>query len=149
MPAPVVRLVVTADEVSRSRVDRLVRDGEPHLLVTGRSGRLTIGPFVAPGVTACRRCVDAHLAERDPRRSLVIEQLDDAAAGPVPTPCDPALMSLALAWAARDLVSYLDGDRPATWSATVDVGPDLALERRSWTRHPHCGCSWGDLPATG
>ena len=59
-------------------------------------------------------------------------------------PCDPLLMQLALAWAVRDLVTYVEGGLPSTWSATVDVRADLTLVRREWTRHPRCGCSWGD-----
>ena len=38
--------------------------------------------------------------------------------------------------------STAEGDRPATWSATLTLGADLALPRRDWPRHPHCGCSW-------
>jgi hypothetical protein len=44
----------------------------------------------------------------------------------------------------RDVVAYVEGEPPSTWSATVTIGPDLDPGRREWARHPHCGCSWAD-----
>jgi hypothetical protein len=100
---------------------------------------------VAPGLTACLRCVDAHHCDADPRHAMIVEQHP-----PEPgEPCDPVLMHLALAWAVRDVVTYVEGQSPATWSASVTVDAGLAIERRDWTRHPRCGCSWGDELAAG
>ena len=109
---------------------------------------MTLGPFVVPGATACLRCVDAHRGEADPRRGLVLEQ---AASLPALTRdrVDPALHALALAWAARDVVTFVEGGRPATWSATVRVDAGLRLAPQEWLRHSHCGCSWGDQLAAG
>lgn len=146
---PSAHLTIAVGEPRRSTLDRLVHAGDPHLLVTSVDGRLRVGPFVVPGVTACLRCLDAHLGEHDPRRALVIEQYADTEGAPLaPEPVDPALMSLALAFAVRDMVRFVDGREPATWSTTVDVDPGLSLTRTAWARHPQCGCSWGDaLPA--
>ncbi len=101
------------------------------------------GPFVVPGVTACVRCLDAHRSEHDPRRATVLEQCarDGEDAG------DPALAALGLAAAVADVVGFVDGDRPATWSATVDLGAAQPVVR-PWPRHPHCGCAWDALSAT-
>jgi hypothetical protein len=138
---PTAWLVVTADEPLRGDVDPLVREGAPHLLVIcGAAAR--VGPFVVPGQTACLRCVDAHLAEPDPRRPLVVEQVARSAGRAEVAPVDPTLEVLALAWAVRDLARYVEGDRPATWSATVDLDHSSAGVRREWERHPHCGCAW-------
>ena len=138
---PTAWLVVTADEPLRGEIDPLVREGAPHLLVTcGPAAR--IGPLVVPGQTACLRCVDAHLAEPDPRRQLVVEQAARSALSADGAPVDPTLEVLALAWAARDLARYAEGDRPATWSATVDLDHASPALRRKWERHPHCGCAW-------
>jgi hypothetical protein len=136
-----VTMVVSLGEPARSRSDELARADQAHLLVTVLPDRVRVGPFVVPGVTACLRCVDAHLGEQDPRRALVLEQLEDS--DPGPAPCDPLLAHAGLALAVRDLTSYADGDRPATWSTTLTLTADLSLPRRSWKRHPHCGCSWG------
>ena len=138
---PQVTLLVSCGEPPRSHVDVLVRDDRVHLVVALLPDGARLGPFVAPGATACLRCVDAHLAEADPRRGLVLEQLEDHGGRPVP--CDPVLAPAALALAAREVTSYAEGDRPATWSATVDLTGELRFPRRSWPRHPHCGCSWG------
>lgn len=143
---PAVRLVVSdTGELPRPRLDPWMRSGLPHLLLTQRAGRVVVGPFVVPGLTACVRCVDAHASDRDPGHGLVAEQhgpRDD-------DPADPVLLGLALAWATQDLVAFVEGDLPATWSATLEVDPGLRLERRVWTRHPRCGCSWGEGLATG
>ena len=137
---PTVTLLVTVDEPRRSLVDRLVADDQPHLLLSLGAQRARLGPFVVPGVTACLRCLDAHLGEQDPRRALVLEQLEDS--DTAPGPYDPVLAHAATALAVRDLTSYAEGERPATWSATITVGADLALPHHTWLRHPHCGCSW-------
>jgi hypothetical protein len=128
-------------------LDDLMRRSEPHLVVSEIAGQITVGPFVSPGLTACPRCVTAHRCDRDPGHAMVREQY--AAAVDQRVPPDPVLLQLAAAWAVRDLVSYVEGDLPATWSATVAVDPGLTLARQRWLRHPACGCSWGDALAAG
>jgi hypothetical protein len=147
--APDVVLLVTEGEVPRSRLDPLVRDEVPHLLVRDHGHEVVVGPFVAPGLTACLRCVDCHLGELDPRRGLAVEQA--ATQRPlVAPPVDATLRAVALSVAVRDLVSYVEGDRPATWSATLTVGRPLDLAPTRWLRHAACGCAWGDaLSRTG
>jgi hypothetical protein len=140
----VAHLLVDPDE---ELLDELVRASAPHLVMTGVAGRITLGPFVSPGRTACCRCVIAHRCDRDPGHATVREQ---QAAGPEHVvPADPLLVQLAAAWAVRDLVSYVEGDLPATWSSTIAVDPGLALSPQRWLRHPGCGCSWGDELAAG
>lgn len=142
-----VWLVVASGPITRESIDPLIRAGAPHLLVSGGAGGRRIGPFVEPGRTACLRCVDAHEAETDPRRPFLVEQAALASVGDEPV--DPVLDRLALAWAARDLSRYLEGDEPSTWSATVDLGPTDAPRLVRWLRHPNCGCAWDllfDLP---
>lgn len=139
-----VVLVLAGGEPSRDLVDGHLRDGRAHLVTGAGAGGHRVGPFVVPGATACLRCVDAHLGERDPRRAVVVEQLGGVAA----SPGDAALAALAVAWAVRDVQAYLAGDRPATWSATVELGLELAPQPREWRRHPWCGCAW-DAMATG
>ena len=62
----------------------------------------------------------------------------------VPEPVSPSLLALGWAMAAHDLVTYVEGGEPATWSATITIGRDLAVERVRWARHACCGCGWGD-----
>jgi hypothetical protein len=140
-PDGTVRVLVADGAVRRTAVDPLVRHGACHLLATVTPWGWELGPFVVPGVTACLRCVDAARAEHDPHRGVVLDQV--AAAG-VPGPVDPTTRALALAWLARDLLAYGRGERPTTWSATVDVGEGMP-RRQPWLRHPHCGCAWDAL----
>lgn len=141
--ATVVVLVTIGAEPPREIVDELVRGDRPHLLLTWVAGRLRVGPFVVPGLTACLRCLDEHVTDRDPRHPLVVEQH----LAPDPTDIPPqADLQLALAWAARDVVSLIHGDCPTTWSATVDIGAGGPVTER-WRRHPRCGCAWGDAVA--
>lgn len=149
--APTAALLVGCPEFDRDEVDGWTRRGVPHLLVQAVEGRWWVGPFVVPGENACLRCVDAHRRDREPGRGLVVEQYAGApgapAGGPadVPEPIDPAMAAVAMGWAARDLMSVVDGERPSTWSAAVRIGPAMWLEWHRWPRHPECGCGWDRL----
>jgi hypothetical protein len=131
-------LVLADGEARRDLVDEQVRASRPHLIVTGTARGWVVGPFVVPGRTACLRCVDAHRGERDPRRAMIVAQVGERPLAPV----DPTLQAVVVGWAVREMLTYLDGARPATWSATVEVGADLRPRHHAWSRHPHCGCSW-------
>lgn len=141
-----VTLVADDVPVPRRRLDALVRAGRAHLVVAGTPREWTVGPFVLPGATACVRCVDAHLAHADPRRTLVLEQL--AGLPRARQRVDPLARLTALALAVADLRGYLAGQTPATWSATYTVGAGAPV-RRDWARHPHCGCAWDLLTGPG
>ncbi|MBO9521612.1 MAG: hypothetical protein J7518_08755 [Nocardioidaceae bacterium] len=137
-------LLLATEEPDRALLDPLVRDEVPHLLVRAVEGTVVVGPLVEPGRTACLRCLDAHHAVDDPLYPALVAvhhraERQDGVAEPV----DGALAVLAVAWAVRDLVTHLDGERAATWSATVHAGPHLAdLAAVQWQRHPDCGCRW-------
>lgn len=133
-----VALVLAGGEPAREPLDEHLRAGVPHLVVAAGPAGYRVGPFVVPGTTACLRCVDAHLGEQDPRRAVVVEQLSGRAAAPD----DPVLATVATAWAVRDVLRYLAGELPTTWSATVDLGAGPGAVRHEWSRHPYCGCSW-------
>jgi bacteriocin biosynthesis cyclodehydratase domain-containing protein len=124
-----------------------MRAGLPHLLLRLVEGHAVVGPFVLPGETACLRCIDAHHADVDPSWPLLVAQYASAVArdreDAVPEPVDPLLAGLTAAWAAREVVSHVEGRRVSTTSATIRLDPHLtALETRAWPRHPECGCSW-------
>lgn len=136
-------LVVTTGEPRRSVSDALVRDDVTHLWLSVHPTGVRVGPFVDPGRTACLRCLDAHLGDRDPRRATVLRQLEDLPHTRAVDP-DPHLVQIGAAWAVRDIVRHLDGQTPTLRSATVTVSRDLEVERRDWLRHAHCGCAWGE-----
>ncbi|WP_159083585.1 hypothetical protein [Nocardioides terrigena] len=120
------------------RADPWVVDSRPHLTVAAVPDAVRVGPFVVPGLTACLRCVRAWRDGPTPSDRPVATPL---AAGPG---VDAGLLALALGWAARDVATWVGGGTPSTWSSTVTVGTDLRPDARSWQRHPHCGCSWGE-----
>ena len=145
--AATLGVLVGVGEPDRDLLDGWTRAGTPYTLLRLTEGRARLGPFVVPGRTACLRCGDAHHTDADPAWPLLVRQYATASARDradgAPEPVDPALAALAVAWTARDLVTFLDGGRPSTWSATVTVEPDLAaLETLAWHRHPECACSW-------
>jgi bacteriocin biosynthesis cyclodehydratase domain-containing protein len=142
-----VGVLVGVGEPDRELVDPWTRAGTPYLLVRMTEGAARVGPFVVPGRTACLRCIDAHHTDADPAWPLLVRQYAAASTRDrrdgAPEPLDPLLAELAVAWAARDVASYVDGRRPSTWSSTLTLDPDLAaLETQSWHRHPECGCLW-------
>lgn len=139
--ATVILLVAVGAEPSRERVNGVVQRDQPHLLVTALAGLVRVGPCVVPGLTACLRCIDEHLTDRDPRHPLVVEQHRSPDLRDTPAAGD---LQLGLAWAVRDLVALVEGDQPATWSAGVELRPDGPVTNR-WDRHPRCGCAWADL----
>jgi bacteriocin biosynthesis cyclodehydratase domain-containing protein len=146
-----VVLLIRAGEIDRADVDGLLRASTPHLLVRLVEAAAVLGPFVEPGRTACLRCLDAHRALDEPLAGMLVARHLAAAAerqDGVAEPVDSTLATLAVAWAARDLLTYAEGDRPSTWSSTVHLAPTLAtVSRTEWLRHPACGCSW--TPDTG
>ncbi|MGN6132372.1 MAG: hypothetical protein ACTHOK_18690 [Nocardioidaceae bacterium] len=143
-----VGVLAGVGEPDRELLDGWTRDGTPYLLVRLVEGRAVVGPFVVPGRTACLRCIDAYHADVDPAWPLLVRQYAAASsrdrADCVPEPVDPLLTTLALAWAARDVVAHVEGARPSTWSSTTVLEPTPGtLETRMWHRHPDCGCRWG------
>jgi hypothetical protein len=139
-PAPT--LVATVGEPRRTLSDDLMRRDVPHLWLAAFPAAVRVGPFVEPGRTACLRCVDAHLGERDPRRATVLHQLAELSAGHA-TAYDAALAMVGSGLALREIARHLDDEPPALRSVTLTVGSDLEVIHRAWLRHPHCGCAWG------
>lgn len=143
---PTAVLLLADGEIDREQVDPWVRACIAHLPVRMIEGEAVVGPFVEPGRTACLRCLDAHRAEDDPRVPFLVAGHARAAgrrSDGVAEPVDTALATLAVAWAVRDLVSFVDGERPSTWSTTMHLSATLSsLTQAEWRRHPACGCGW-------
>ncbi len=147
-PGPLadVVIVLSTGELAREVLDPLVRARTSHLVIRLVDGGALLGPFVVPGETACLRCVDAHASMGDPDHVAVTTRYVHATSRPRPDgvpDTDPALASVALAWAVRDVLAHLAGRVPSTWSRTISLGAEPTERREQrWLRHPHCGCSW-------
>jgi bacteriocin biosynthesis cyclodehydratase domain-containing protein len=109
-----------------------------HLAVSVRDGTVVVGPLVRPGRTPCLNCLDLHRVDRDPAWPVVAAQLHTG-----PDATEPLAVTTALtgaAYAAAEVLAHIDGGRPTTLGATVEIhGPGRAVRRR-WTQHPRCGC---------
>ena len=100
-----------------------------------------LGPLVVPGTSACLRCLDLSRSDRDPAWPLIIAQLASQAADP--PACDAVLAGAVAAHAAAQALAFIDRGIGAVAVAdgTLElVLPDWQWKRRSWPRHPRCGC---------
>jgi bacteriocin biosynthesis cyclodehydratase domain-containing protein len=138
---PDVAVLAPDYEPDRDLADAFVRAGVPHLVVRMRDGRALLGPFVLPGESSCMRCHDLRRAAGDPGWP---EILDDLLAAPGPTPaCDVTLATAAASQAVLHVLAHVDGHRPPSVDATLEMSlPFGATRRRSWSPHPACGCQW-------
>jgi bacteriocin biosynthesis cyclodehydratase domain-containing protein len=107
-----------------------------HLAVTVRDGTPVIGPLVPPTGAPCLNCIDLHRQDRDPGWPELAAQL----ATPAREPCGAAAALTAAGLAAGEVLSWLDGDTPATLGASIEVIAPARLRRRSWPPHPSCPC---------
>ena len=161
-PAHPPVLVVADGEPPRGWSDDLVRADVPHLYLRVVESTVLLGPWVAPGITACLRCDDLHRASVDPAWPLLVQQATTgtvhARADDVPTPAEALAVTAAAAGAARDLLRDAEGLQPACWSTETRWGPASRFEapatgeddgehgRRLLRRHAACGCAAWSLP---
>jgi hypothetical protein len=134
-------LVVLAQDspIDDERREALHARGCAHLPVRLGPGFGVVGPLVIPGLTACLRCTDLHRLDRDPAwRSLAVQlgiSRRSAAA------CEVALATTITGLAALQVLSFLDGEDPATIDGTLELHlPSWQVRRRSWPAHPDCPC---------
>ena len=129
-----------ADTYGRDLPRALLGDGVPHLAVSASEAIGVVGPLVQPGRSACLRCLDLTRAERDPAWPLILAQLAGADAGP--PACDAVLAAAVAAQAAAQALVFIDrGAADAVSNGTLElVLPGWQWKRRTWQRHPRCGC---------
>ena len=127
--APVGISVAPGREVSAA-VDDWSVASLPHLLVAVTPWSVEVGPWAAPGVGPCARCVAASV-------------LDDRPATPAAEVARP-LLAIAAGAAARDLAAWAAGEPPHTWLTSWRHDHQPLPTQRRWERHPYCGCAWFD-----
>ena len=110
------------------------RRAQPHLAVTIRDGAAVIGPLVPPTGAPCLNCLDLHRRDRDadwpgaPRRTGA-------------EPCTVTTLLAATAVAAAEVLTFLDGGKPDTLGATLELTAPASTRRRTWPPHPDCPCA--------
>jgi hypothetical protein len=102
----------------------------PHLLLAVTPWAVEVGPWAAPGVGPCARCVAA----------AVLDDRPGDLADLLPRP----LLALAAGAAARDLTAWTAGEAPHTWLTSWRFDHEPLPTPRRWERHPYCGCAWFD-----
>ncbi|WP_037160964.1 hypothetical protein [Rhodococcoides fascians] len=118
-------------------VTELVRARTPHVQVRLRDGTGVVGPFVIPGTTSCLRCADLTRGGLDPQWPHISAQL----LGSVGHADKPTVLAAA-AVVLGQIHQFVRDRRPSLIDTTVEI--DLrshVIERRRWTRHPHCDCA--------
>ncbi|MFI5494775.1 hypothetical protein [Actinoplanes sp. NPDC051859] len=107
---------------------------QPHLAVAIREATAVIGPLVPAHGGPCLNCLDLHRRERNP-------DVDRPTPGPRDgEPCAAATVLAATAYAVAQVLEFIDGQKPATEGAEIEIGAPGRIRRRSWVPHPWCFC---------
>ena len=142
----------------REEAAALMRHGIAHLLAEVIEVTGVVGPLVVPGRSTCLRCHDLHRTDMDGHWPVVFDQ--SVRRPPAEPACDAALAGLVAGLATAQVLAHLDGFTPAAVDGTIEVSLPAGMpRRRSWVRHPACGCGWaaglpdasqwdGERPAT-
>ncbi len=110
----------------------------PVLSIDVRDAVVVTGPLVPPSGSPCLRCLDLHRTDRDAAWPRLAAQL---ATGPdEPLTCTATTALAAAAFAAHQVLCWIDGRRPETVGATVEISEPGRSRRRSWSPHPRCDC---------
>lgn len=126
-----VGIVLVRGAAAALQFARYLREDIPHLPVSFEPGRVTVGPLVLPGESACLACRDAHAAELDPAWPLLHAQMIDRDPGP--------LRAAQVAEAGRLAAMLLTDGRDGA-GRLVRVSEDGSRVWRSVSFHEECRC---------
>jgi bacteriocin biosynthesis cyclodehydratase domain-containing protein len=126
---PELVLLVAAWVLAPAEHGAWLRRDVPHLpVVVG--DRVTVGPLVVPGETACLHCVGLARRDADPAWPAIATQLHGRPA--------PALTRTAVAEAAAFVARHLDAEPGTSWELDPHDG---SVSASIWRRHPECSCA--------
>ncbi|MFI5906705.1 hypothetical protein [Dactylosporangium sp. NPDC051541] len=130
--------------VGDRRLDALARRGVrlhrlPRLEVHVRLGTVLVGPLVRPNRSPCRGCLELHRQDRDPAWPALAAQLATSPPG-LTEPCGLTTAMAGAAFAADEVLAYLDGASLRTEAAIVEIHRPGEFRRRVWGTHPRCDC---------
>jgi bacteriocin biosynthesis cyclodehydratase domain-containing protein len=109
---------------------------QAHLAVTIRDGSVLVGPLVRPTGKPCLNCVELHRRDRDAGWPT-----PGVTPGNAVEPCTVATLLAATAFAAGEVLEFLDGGTPQTFGAAVEISGPGRFRRRTWPPHPGCTCA--------
>lgn len=132
-----VVVVAEAHAPQPARYRRLMGAGVAHLPVVWREADVLVGPLVRPGRSACVSCLELGRADEDRQWPVLVSQLREA---PEP-PQETTLAAVAAALTVGQVLALLDGHRPATVGAYLEVALPSGLPRLvPVAPHVRCGC---------
>jgi hypothetical protein len=107
---------------------------QPHLAVTVRESAAVIGPFVPATGAPCLACLELHRRDRDPGWPGLPRP-------ETPEPCAVTTLLAATAFAAAEVLAFLDGATPDTLGTATEISAAGRFRRRTWPPHPDCDCA--------
>ncbi len=140
-PKPVVpekNLRIICGSFDSQYVEHLLRDGQDHFFVGRAPGHVaTVGPFVQPGSTPCRRCLSLIEADRVGVAELSIP-LGTSDELPI------AVAHQVAALAAHAALKFIDTGTSELQAAQliVDFLDALNPQLQHFPQHPECECLW-------
>ena len=140
-PKPVVpekNLRIICGSFDSQYVEHLLRDGQDHFFVGRAPGHVaTVGPFVQPGSTPCRRCLSLIEADRVGVAELSIP-LGTSDELPI------AVAHQVAALAAHAALKFIDTGKSELQAAQliVDFLDALNPQLQHFPQHPECECLW-------
>ena len=140
-PKPVLpekNLRIICDSFDSQYVEHLLKDGHDHLFIGRSPGHAaTIGPFVQPGNSPCRRCLSLIEAER-----IGVQQLSKPPSTSDELPI--AIVHQVAALAAHAALKFIDTGESELLAAQLIVDFLDALNPRlqRFPHHPGCSCLW-------
>ena len=138
--APVKNLRIICGKYDSQYVEHLLRDGQDHFFVSRIPGHAaTIGPFVLPGKSPCRRCLALIEAARIGGSELSIP-LGTSDELPV------AFTHQVAALAAHTALKYIDTGECELLASqlVIDFLDAFAPRVQHFPQHPDCSCLWPD-----
>ena len=140
-PKPVLpekNLRIICDSFDSQYVEHLLKDGHDHLFIGRSPGHAaTIGPFVQPGNSPCRRCLSLIEAER-----IGVQQLSKPLSTSDELPI--AIVHQVAALGAHAALKFIDTGESELLAAQLIVDFLDALNPRlqRFPHHPGCSCLW-------
>lgn len=128
---PGVAIVLVNGVSAALQFARYLREDVAHLPVAFEPGRVTVGPLVVPGVSACLACRDAHARDLDPAWPLLHTQMIGRDPGPI--------RAAQVAEAGR-LAALLLADDEGAFGRLVRISADGSREWRPVSFHEECRC---------
>lgn len=126
-----VAVVLVNGATAALQFARYLREDIAHLPVSFEPGRVTVGPLVVPGSSACLACRDAHARDLEPAWPLLHAQMIGRDSGPI------RAAQVAEAGRLAAVLLAADSTEPGR---VVRVSADGSLAWHAVTFHEECRC---------